>query len=308
MMKKFVKTAAVFFMALFVGLCIGNGGMEVKAAGGEQTDAQKTSVTVTWYAERNAVSYNVYLQEYGSKEEAVFVGNTTELTYTLANLKPGTKYYVRVRYLRADGTENYAAQINAVTLPDKLTGLKEEKWYYWLKQLNVEWDKQSAADGYEVKLYDNKKLKKTLNLTSNIARLSVKNNIVYKVRVRSYVTYNGKKCYSSWSEIYCLNQPMMKQLKLSGNKLQLKWDKVAGATQYKVYMSTKPNSGYKKVATVSKGKNSCTVKKLGNKKLSSKKKYYVYVEAICNKSGTKNTSGFLYYWDTKQGVKRIYRN
>lgn len=309
MMKKFMKMAAVFLTAFFVGICTGKGGVDAKAAV-TQADAQKTSLTVTWTAERDAVSYNVYVKEYSGNEDFVLAGSTGELTYTLAGLKPSTKYSVNVKAVKADGTESYGSTLyGAVTLPDKLTGLKQERWYYWIAKLDVKWDKQSAAEGYEVKLYDNKnKLKKSLNTTLSSAGFTIKNNVVYKVKVRCYMTYNGKKQYSSWSTIYCLNQPMLKQIKLSGNNLQLKWDKVAGATQYKVYVSTKARSGYKKVATVSKSKNSCTVKKLGSKKLSSKKKYYVYVEAVCNKDGTKNSSGFLYYWDTKMGVKTLYRN
>ncbi|MCM1259219.1 MAG: fibronectin type III domain-containing protein [Roseburia sp.] len=306
MMKKFTKMAAVFLMALFVGLCIGNDGMEAKAAGLTQTDAQKTSLTVTWTADSSAVSYNVYLKEYSSDADYALVGNTPELTYTFNGLKPATKYNVRVISVEADGNEGYLSNTlyDAVTIPDKLIGLKQKMWWYWAKSLDVQWDRQDGASGYEIRLYDNKgKKKKSLSLSSysSSTSFSIKNNIVYKVQARSYVTFKGQKKYSSWSTIYCLNQPMLKQVKLSGNKLQLKWDKVNGATQYQVYVSAKAKSGYKKVATVSKSKNSCTVKKFSGKKFSSKKKYYVYVEAICNKSNTKNSSGSLYYWNTKQG-------
>ena len=305
MMKKFLKTSALFLMVLFVGICIGTGTMEAKAAVVTQTDAQKTSVTVTWPAEKDAVSYNVYIKENGSDAEYDLVGNTGELAYTISGLKPATKYSVNVKTVRADGSENYGSILyKAVTIPDKLTGLKQERWYYFINELDVQWDNQSAADGFEVKLFDNKgKLKKTNKVGGYSSRtnFSVKNNVVYKVRARSFTTFNGKKYYSSWGTIYCLNQPMLSKVKVSGNKLELKWKKTNGATQYKVYVSTKMKNGYKKVATVSKNKSSCTVKKFKGKKFSSKKTYYVYVEAICNKGGTKNTSSSLYCWNTKRG-------
>lgn len=303
MMKKFMKMAAVFLTAFFVGICTGKGGVDAKAAV-TQADAQKTSLTVTWTADRDAVSYNVYIKEYGSNVDAVLVGNTAELTYTFADLKPATKYYVKVGYLEANGTENYVDRLEAVTLPDKLTGLKQERWWYLSKKLRIVWDKQSAASGFEVKLYDNQgKLKKssTERGYAFAKEFSVKNNKVYKVQVRSCVEFNGQKYYSSWSTIYCLNQPMLSKVKVSGNKLELKWEKTSGATQYNVYVSTKQKNGYKKVATVSKNRNSCTVKKFSGKKFSPKKTYYVYVEAICNKGGTKNTSGSLYCWNTQRG-------
>lgn len=302
-MKKFLKTAAIFLMTLFIGVCIGKGGVEAKAAV-SQTDAQKTTATVTWTAERNAVSYNVYLKEYG-QEEFVFVANTPELSYTLTGLKPATKYVVKAAAVKADGTEEYGStNYNVVTIPDKMMGFKQERWWYFNKDVNVTWDKQTGADGYEVKLYDNKgKLKKTNkeNGYSTSTKFPVKNNVVYKVRARSFTTFNGKDYYSSWATIYCLNQPMISKVKVSGNKLEVKWKKTNGATQYKVYVSTKMKTGYKKVATVSKSKDSCTVKKFNKKKFSSKKTYYVYVEAICDKGGTKNTSGSLYCWNTKRG-------
>lgn len=303
MMKKFLKTAAIFLMTLFIGVCIGKGGVEAKAAV-SQTDAQKTTATVTWTAERNAVSYNVYLKEYG-QEEFVFVENTPELSYTLTGLKPATKYVVKAAAVKADGTEEYGStNYNVVTIPDKMMGFKQERWWYLNKNVNVTWDKQTGVDGYEVELYDNKgKLKKTNkeNGYSTSTTFPVKNNVVYKARARSFTTFNGNNYYSSWETIYCLNQPMISKVKVSGNKLEVKWKKTNGATQYKVYVSTKMKTGYKKVATVNKSKDSCTVKKFNKKKFSSKKTYYVYVEAICNKGGTKNTSGSLYCWNTKRG-------
>lgn len=314
MMKKFTKMAAVFLMALFVSLCIGNSGIEAKAAGTiTQTDAQKKSITVTWTADDGVESYNVYYKDYdNSSADYKLAGNTRGLTYTIEGLKPAKKYYVKVQSVK-DGKETYTYYgiFNAVTIPDKLTGLKQERWWHFIKKLDVKWDKQSAASGYEVRLYDNNgKKKKSLSLSGSSTSFNIKNNIVYKVQARSYVKFNGKKKYSSWATIYCLDQPMLSKVKINKDKLELKWPKVAGATEYKVYVSTKQHSGYKKVATVSKNKNSCTVKKLNGKKFSSKKTYYVYVEAVCNKGKTKNTSGCVYCWSTKIGggeYKSLYK-
>lgn len=303
-MKKTVKLAAVFLMTFLVGICIGTGGTEAKAAVG-QADAQKTSITVNWTAEEDAVSYNVYIKEYNSEAEYGFAGSTTGLSYTFTGLRPAEKYSVEVRAVQADGREVWGSTLDeAVTIPDKLTGLRQERWYYFVKKLNIEWDKQTAAEGYEINLYDNKgKRVKSIQegSYSGSTMFSVKNNIVYKVMARSFTTFNGQTYYSDWSTIYCLNQPMISKLKVSKNKLEVKWKKTNGATEYRVYVSTKEKTGYKKVATVSKNKSSCTVKKLKGKKFASKKKYYVYVEAICKKDGTINTSSSLYCWNTKRG-------
>ena len=48
-------------------------------------------------------------------------------------------------------------------------------------------------------------------------------------------------------------------------------------------------------------KTSYTIKKIGKKKLSSKKKYYVYVATVKKVGNRRYDSGKLYYWNTKQG-------
>lgn len=39
---------------------------------------------------------------------------------------------------------------DAVTLPGKVTGLKQERWYYFINQFNAVWTKQEGATGYDV--------------------------------------------------------------------------------------------------------------------------------------------------------------
>ena len=64
----------------------------------------------------------------------------------------------------------------------------------------------------------------------------------------------------------------------SKKKITVKWKKIKGATSYTIYASTKQNSGFKKIKTISaKKKSSYTFKKIGKKKLKKKKRYYVRV-------------------------------
>lgn len=310
-LRNFTKSIAVFAMVLIASLCMSMGSATVKAANVgyisslQQTGADKHAVTVTWTPVSDATSYNVYYKDYskGYDSEPVFAGSTSATSYTVTGLDDGMKYDIKVAPVNATG-EGYAKScFDVKTLPEKLDGLHQEKWWYFIKMLDVAWDKQTAVDGYEVVLYDNngKKVSKetiTSSYTTSKSFSKMKDK-VYTVKARSYMTWNGKKYYSSWSSICCLNQARITKATVSGNKLNVKWGKVSGATGYEVYVSTKPSSGYKKVATVSKSKNSCTIKKYKGKKISSKKKYYVYVKTVCKKGKTKNTSGALYYWNTK---------
>ena len=311
-LKNFTKSIAVFAMVLIATLCMGAGSTKVKAAdvgyisSVQQTGADKHAVTVTWTPVSDATSYNVYYADYskGYDAEYVLAGSTADTSYTITGLDDGSKYDVKVAPVNATG-EGYGKSCydDVITLPDSLSYLKQTKWWYFIHQLDVEWEKQNAVDGYEVVLYDNngKKVSKQI-LTGSYSYYTTFKNMkhkVYTVQARSYKVWNGTKYYSSWSKIYCLNQARITSAKVSGNKLNIKWGKVAGATSYEVYVSTKPKSGYKKVATVSKNKSSYTVKKVKGKKISSKKTYYVYVKTVCKKGKTKNTSGALYYWNTK---------
>lgn len=308
--KNFTKSIAVFAMVLIASLCMGMGSATVKAATGyisslQQTGADKHAITVSWTPVSDATSYNVYCKDYskGYASEFVFAGSTSAASYTVTGLDDGMTYDIKVAPVNAAGEGYGRSCYDVKTLPDKLDGLHQEKWWYWIKQLDVAWEKQTAVDGYEVVLYDDKGKKVTKEIIdsrySTSVTFSKMKDKVYNVKARSYMTWNDKKYYSSWSSIYCLNQARITKAKVSGNKLSVKWGQISGATSYEVYVSTKPTSGYKKVATVSKSKNSCTVKKLKGKKFSAKKKYYVYVKTICKKGKTKNTSGALYYWNTK---------
>lgn len=306
---KLMKSIALFAMVLLITVCAGIGSEKVQAASVgsvtdiRQTGAEKKSVTVTWGAAANAAAYNVYYQEYG-EDNMVLAGSTTNTSYTLNGLNGGTKY--RVKVAATDGvTEGYGTTSYTVTLPDKMTGLQQSKWWYFIKQLDVKWETQSGVEGYEVTLYDDKGKKvskKTINssYTTSTSFTKMKDK-VYTVKARSFMTYNGKKYYSSTASICCLNQARISKIKVSGNKLKLTWGKVSGATGYQIYVSTKKSSGYRKVATVSSKKNSYTVKKFNGKKFSSKKTYYVYVKTVCNKGKSKNTSGAVYYWNSKTG-------
>lgn len=263
-----------------------------------QVGATNNTISIEWEPAANATAYQISYKINFDKEEYL-AGATPNTQFTLSNLKSCTEYYIKVTPLK--GSENgYYSNCTAITLPDKLYGLAQEKWWYWAKSLDVVWEEQTAADGYEVQFFDdkNKMLEHKDTAVSRVSFSNIKDK-VYTVKVRSYVTYNNYKYYSKWASIKCLNQARIKSANVKNNKLVLKWGKVGGATGYQVFVSTKKKSGYKKVATVNSKKSSCTIKKFRGKKFSSKKTYYVYVKTVCNKGKSKNTSGALYYWNTR---------
>ena len=86
--------------------------------------------------------------------------------------------------------------------------------------------------------------------------------------------------------------------------MKINWGKIKGASGYTVYVSTKRNSGYKKVASVKGSKSSVTVKKLKGKKFKSSKTYYVYIVAKKKAGGVTYTTGVNYTYIAK-GSSRV---
>ncbi len=270
-----------------------------QVSGLRQTEAGKDSVTIAWDAADNATEYKISYKEMGASEY-IYSGKTNGTSYTVSGLKDGVKYYVQV--VSSDGTKDGAARTlyDAITLPDKIEGLRQKSWYYFIHVLEIEWNKKSGVQGYEVSLYNSngKQLNKT-ETTSGMASFRNINDSVYTVQARAYTTFNGTKYYSSVSSINCIPQARLNKVRLSGAKLSLSWKKVSGATGYRIYVSTKKNSGYKLAKTVGRKKGSCTITKIKGKKLKPKKTYYVYVVTVCKKGKQSGTSGALYAWNSK---------
>lgn len=307
-MKKILRNLLASCMMVMLALVLVPG---VKAdAAVTQTGITTNSVTVSWPAERDATRYVVYVgTDYNSYSQYAVL-SPSQTSITISGLPAGCERYVRVRYDWVGSTgKTYAdssvGTVYAITLPGKVTNLGQERWYYFIKSFEATWDKQEGVSGYEYVVKTNKGKVKAQGKTSS-NRFSVdkiSNTVVYTAQVRAYTVLNGQTYYGEWSDVaYFFTQPRVTKAKVSGSKLTVKWKKVAGATGYDVYVSTKPTTGYKKVKSVNSKKSSVTLTKFNKKKISSKKKYYVYVATKKKtKSGT-YTSGRLYYWNTKKSV------
>ena len=284
-----------------------------------QNTCEQTSINVSWTPVNVSSyyridNYKIYLRKYADPSSAAVLYQTLPSTQTsavIAGLAPGTRYYVQVKYnqinTRTGSSYEYSAgSLIAGTAPGDITGLRQDRWYYFILSFTAAWDKQDAADGYEYICRTSKnQIKKHDTITGGYSASAsvngIKNEMIYTFQVRAFKNFNGAVLYGNWSApIYCFTQPRVTSAKTSGNKLKVSWKKVVGATGYEVYASTKEKTGYKRVAKVSAGKNYVTVNKLGGKKIKKGKKYYVYVVTLKKVNGRTSNSGRLYYWSTKK--------
>lgn len=184
-----------------------------------------------------------------------------------------------------------AESLKKVDVSTKTVGASEPgtikaKYNWGLYDLGYDYAKIQFGDSYyrkEVQLLDQSgtKVVKTTSATY-LASFSVKKNKVYFVRFRE-VYSNGTK--SAWSgKISFCTMKLGRKLK-SGKKIRFKVPKVKGVKKFKIYMSTKLDSGYKKIKTLKPGK-SFKVGKFRGKKFKFYKNYYYWPRAVLKNGWT----------------------
>ncbi len=304
-------------VALFIFIVCGAKGQAAALITGE-SGATENSFTLHWTKDSSALEYYLGIAE--DKDDAEknasshsIIVAATDNSYTFTGLSKGTKYYVALCYSYSDsGTVKDSTTVTATakTIIGSITGLTQARWYANTKKVYVTWDAQTAAT-YEYVFMN--KAGKTISSgkwPTNTYTHSISNKKCYSFKVKATAKINGKTYDSGYSKpIYLYAQPMVKtynygskfDLGIKDGKLTVKWDKVKYATSYKVYVSKKRDSGYTKVMSVSKSKNSATVKKYKGKSFNSKGTYYVYIDAVRKKSGVVSSSGINYVWLYKNG-------
>ncbi len=136
------------------------------------------------------------------------------------------------------------------------------------------------AEGQEVK---GKKKFTILNGTMNSkygSYATVKNNTMYKFRVRAYVTLSdgNKKC-GDWSDYkYFILTKDTKYTYGERGKITVKWGKLKGVGRVVVSVSTARDGKFTKVGTVKGSKKNFVIKKYKKKALKRLQNYYVRIE------------------------------
>lgn len=183
------------------------------------------------------------------------------------------------------------------TVTGKLGKTTELKATQTTNQIKLSWKKQNGVSGYEIYRYDSnskKYVKIATNSKASKNSYTDKSRAVgttYQYKVRAYVKSKGKTTYGSYSNVLKTSTktkaPTLKATAQS-KKAKLTWYKIDGATGYEIYMSTKKNSGYSLIKTISKAKT-VTYTKGG---LSKKKTYYFKIRTYKTVSGEKIYSGY----------------
>ena len=109
-------------------------------------------------------------------------------------------------------------------------------------------------------------------------------NTTYYYKVRPYRMISDKKEYGSYSEIVCAKPVLSKTtitVSSTSKKATIKWNKVLGASGYKVYSATSSDGTYSLKKTIT----SINTLSYTNTNLVSGKTYYYKVRAYRNVNG-----------------------
>ena len=138
---------------------------------------------------------NIGLTPEGSKE----VESTTEVETT-------TKVEVATTSEREEATAKLTETNKQNTVVKNPSSTKIKKVKAAKKSLKITWKKTKNVSGYQIQYSTSKKFKKAQKITIKKAKTTsktikkLKAKKKYYVRVRTYITVNGKKYYSDWSK------------------------------------------------------------------------------------------------------------
>lgn len=166
---------------------------------------------------------------------------------------------------------------NNTTTISNVSGLKADSK---TNSVKLTWKKITKANGYLVYQYDNakKKWNKIASITSNTPSYTVKklsSGSTYRFAVKAYIIQKKQQITSkAYTSLYTATKPSTVTFLVSAGKqkVTLKWDKVKGATGYKIYYKT--NSSDKWIQLEDTKDNSYT-----KTKLASGKDYFFTVKA-----------------------------
>lgn len=254
---------------------------------------------MTWDAVAGASSYKILIFE-NYDYKTVATSKTNSVTIKGLDASSNIEYYVAA-VKNVNGYEavgDRSKSVDMKTVPKKVTRVAITDLYDNIKVCYYGWTSCENADGYQYEITSLKGKKKyyKATTTSTSARLTTYPVGAFtKARVRAYVEINGKKTYGPWSnyDYNACSKDVTARRSKNGKKITLKWKKVSGVSEYRIYISTKEKKGYKKVATVSSKKSSYTITKYNKKNLKKGQKYYVQLRYV-GKNGKKKVVSNIY--------------
>lgn len=266
--------------------------------------AGTNTVDLSWSPVSGADGYTVQIFKNG---KWVSVGNFVGTSAQISGLLPGSVNYVHIAAYASSNGKTYIGNYNtSVKIETTVGAINPRISAYANNFVTLTWDKQTAANGYEVFKYDVSSKKYVLyknitNPNTNTCKVTgLASNSKYNFKVRAYQIDDSEKTYAPFgavvSQYTSITKPNLNSAKsTSKKKIKASWAKVSGASGYQVMWSTYKNfSKNYKTKSVKAKYSSKTVTTA-----QSKKTYYVRVRAYKTVNGKKVYSP----WSNTKKVK-----
>ncbi|MCI8280874.1 MAG: hypothetical protein HFI76_04055 [Lachnospiraceae bacterium] len=262
-----------------------------------------TQAAVKWKKAANVTGYQIYRKDgkNGSYKKIKTITKAGTVSYTDKTVLPNTTYYYKIRsYVTVNGANKYSSfngekSINTkMAVPSIVSATLSGN-----KNISLKWEAQKWVSGYRIYRADTsggkyKMIKDISNgKTTSYTDKNLEANGTYYYKIRSYVTVDKSKKYSSYSNVFMgktkLTTPSVTSVSApSPVSAKLSWKKTVSATGYEIYRATSYNGKYTKVKTITKN----TTVKYANTNLTPNKTYFYKVRAYSKVGTNKKYSKF----------------
>lgn len=248
-----------------------------------QVAATVSSVTIQWNSVSNAAKYAVSISNFNSSSYRLlgYVGNTRNKV-TINKLKTGTAYNIRITALNSSGTAISSCIAGCTTL---YTNVNIKSAYASVNgytfNMNLP-DPSNSISGYKV-VYQSSAAHKLITKYFNTRysfTIPISGNTFYQVKIYPYLLLNNKRYVSTTATTrYISSGVILQKAGNTNSSMSIKWNKIAGATNYSIYIKYPGNTSFKKVKTTTSNSFTLTgmkknikygVKVIANKKVQSK--------------------------------------
>ncbi|MCH5324606.1 MAG: fibronectin type III domain-containing protein [Eubacterium sp.] len=180
--------------------------LPAKVSGLKLTSRGSSSLTVGWNKNTSADGFQVQIYRGGKwVSNSAVKGSATSYTFK-TGLSPATKYSIRIRpYITVGSKTIYGGWVNTYyyTAPVSVSSLTPTD--RTTSSLSVKWSKVASVSGYEVQIYRGGKwVSNTLSgnsTTSYAFKTGLSAGTSYNIRIRPYITVNGKKIYGAYKTL-----------------------------------------------------------------------------------------------------------
>ncbi len=234
------------------------------------TKTTATAVSMEWQPIDDAEGYVIYRKEADGNYQIIeYVEDPEAVSYTDKTVMMNTVYSYYIRYYKTD--ENGDRVIYKSGYPNKktVTPLKLKKVKVTAAspdagKVKLTWEKEPNATGYEIQRYNDSTAKyETIKTIQSVNTLSFTNTnrvagTAYKYRIRAFADVGGALVYGYYTPVEIstlaeLAKPEVTAKPYSYTTNKLSWERIPGASGYKIQRYNKTKDKWVTVKTINSG-------------------------------------------------------